>query len=101
MREELEAVKKALAETLEASPAAEEDKYPDRTVPVEDVYDSSGDTYGLPEPERSYMLRYGIVMEDSATVCGHIITIAGSKSGIRPGWGYLRAGIINLLDELF
>ncbi len=54
LREELEAVKKLLAENLEASKADEEDKYPARSVPVEDAYDSSDGTYTAAEPERSY-----------------------------------------------
>jgi hypothetical protein len=54
LREELEAVKKLLAENLEASKAVEEDPYPDRSVPVEDAYDSSDDTYTAAEPQRSY-----------------------------------------------
>ncbi len=54
LKEELEAVKKLLAENLEASKAVEEDKYPDRSVPVQDAYDSSDDTYTAAEPERSY-----------------------------------------------
>jgi hypothetical protein len=54
LREELEAVKKLLAENLEASKAVEEDPYPDRRVPVEDAYDASDDTNTAAEPQRSY-----------------------------------------------
>jgi hypothetical protein len=54
LREDLEAVKKLLAENLEASKAVEEDKYVERSVPVEDAYDSSDDTYTAAEPEQSY-----------------------------------------------
>jgi len=54
LREELEAVKKLLAENLEASKAVEEGEIPDRTVPDEDAYDSAGDTYITAEPEQSY-----------------------------------------------
>jgi hypothetical protein len=46
------------------------------------------------------MLRNGIVVEDLATVCGRVITIADNKSGIRPGCGFFRARFVNLLDDI-
>ncbi len=54
LQEELEALKKLLAENLEASKTVGAEKYPDRTLPVEDAYDASDDAYTEAEPERSY-----------------------------------------------